>query len=122
MAEQLIDSMSGPWNPRDYRDTYTERVKDLVSAKRKGEEVVTESEAPEATNVTDLLEVLRRSVDEAGSRRRGSSKTGTRTTSRRTAKKTATKKAAKPAGKKTAKGTPAKKSSAARKSATRKSA
>ena len=25
MARQLVDSMSGPWTPSDYRDTYTDR-------------------------------------------------------------------------------------------------
>ena len=95
MAEQLIDSMSGPWRPSDYHDTYTERVKDLVKAKHKGEEVVTETAAPSATNVTDLMEVLRRSVEDAGSRGRS---TGKRTTKKSTAKKTTTKRAARPAG------------------------
>jgi non-homologous end joining protein Ku len=28
MARQLIDAMSGPWKPADYRDTYTDRVND----------------------------------------------------------------------------------------------
>src|SRR5262249_25297307 len=38
MARQLIDSMAGSWRPEDYRDTYTDRVKDLIAAKKKGDE------------------------------------------------------------------------------------
>jgi DNA end-binding protein Ku len=69
MAHQLIDSMSGPWRPKDFRDTYTERVQDLIKAKKKGKEISVAEPAPEPTGVSDLLEVLRRSVDEAAKRR-----------------------------------------------------
>jgi len=65
MAGQLIDSMTGEWRPADYRDTYTDRVKELVDAKRAGSEVVTAAKAPEATNVIDLMDALRRSVEKA---------------------------------------------------------
>jgi len=34
MARQLIDSMSGPWTPSDYRDTYTDCVNELIEAKK----------------------------------------------------------------------------------------
>jgi non-homologous end joining protein Ku len=56
MAEQLITSMSGKWRPKDYHDTYTERVKDLIDEKGKGEEITVSEEAPQATNVVDLLQ------------------------------------------------------------------
>lgn len=103
MAAQLIDSMSGPWKPADYRDTYTDRVNDLIAAKKKGAEITVAEEAPEATNVTDLMEVLRRSVESA-KQRRG------------TTKSTGAKKATSPK-KKT---TPAKKTAAAKKTGTAK--
>jgi DNA end-binding protein Ku len=38
MARQLIESMTGPWQPSDYRDTYTDRVNDLIKAKKNNEE------------------------------------------------------------------------------------
>jgi DNA end-binding protein Ku len=99
MAEQLITSMSATWDPKDYHDTYTQRVKKLIAAKRKGREVVAEAEPPEATNVTDLMEVLRRSVDGArsgrGQRVSQSKKKATgRTTKKSTAKKATAKKSA----------------------------
>jgi DNA end-binding protein Ku len=100
MAEQLITSMSGTWNPKDYQDTHTERVKKLIAAKRKGREVVAEAEPPEATNVTDLMEVLRRSVEGAKSGRgqrasQSKNKPAARTTKKSTAKTTAAKKTTK---------------------------
>lgn len=65
-AEQLIDALSIPWKPEEYTDTYEERVRELIDAKRKGEEVVTEEGPPQATNVVDLMDALRASVDQAG--------------------------------------------------------
>jgi DNA end-binding protein Ku len=63
MARTLIESMGAPWRPEDYRDDYTDRVKQLIDDKRAGNEVVAEAAPPEATEVTDLLEALRRSVE-----------------------------------------------------------
>jgi DNA end-binding protein Ku len=63
MATSLIESMVEPWRPEDYRDTYTDRVEKLLEDKAKGNEIVVEAEPPEATEVTDLMEALRRSVE-----------------------------------------------------------
>ena len=71
MAVDLIEAMSGEWRPADYRDSYTERVKELVASKQKGKEVVFTEEAPEATPVGDLVAALRASVEAARSRRQG---------------------------------------------------
>lgn len=75
-AQQLIDALSIDWNPEDYRDTFEERVKDLIDAKRRGEEVVSESEPPDATNVLDLMDALRKSVE--GARAKNSRRGGAR--------------------------------------------
>lgn len=79
IATRLIDSMAEDWKPSRYRDTYTERINDLIDAKRKGEEVQLAEEAPEATEVTDLLDALRRSVESAGRGGRGGKRAGTST-------------------------------------------
>jgi DNA end-binding protein Ku len=73
-AQQLIEALSIDWEPRDYHDTFEERVKDLVDAKRRGEEVVSEEGPPDATNVLDLMSALEKSVEKARSR---SSRSGT---------------------------------------------
>jgi DNA end-binding protein Ku len=70
MAVALIESLSDRWDPNEFRDTYTERVRDLIESKRTGGEVIAAPEAPEATEVIDLMEVLRRSVEQAGAKRR----------------------------------------------------
>ncbi|MGR6998823.1 non-homologous end joining protein Ku [Yinghuangia aomiensis] len=66
MARQLIDAMAIDWDPGKYSDTYEERVRELIETKAKGGEVVAEEGAPEPTDVVDLMEALRRSVDQAG--------------------------------------------------------
>jgi len=117
MATQLIDSMSGPWKPTDYRDTYTDRVKELIDAKKEGAEITLAEQAPEATEVTDLMEVLRRSVEAAKSSRKPAKKAAKKTAVKKTAvkKATGTKKAT--AKKAAAKKAPAKKATAAKKKA-----
>lgn len=73
MAIQLIDALDAPWDPHRYRDTYQEKVRELVRAKAEGQEIAAAEEAPQATNVVDLLAVLEGSLDQAqraGSRER----------------------------------------------------
>jgi DNA end-binding protein Ku len=65
MASQLIEAMSGPWRPADFRDTYTDRVNELIEAKKNKKELQTAAEAPAGTNVTDLMRALRASLDAA---------------------------------------------------------
>jgi DNA end-binding protein Ku len=71
MAVQLIESMSGPWHPESYSDTFRERVAKLIEDKRRGRKVVTEAEPPEGTAMSDLLDALQRSVSGAATRRGG---------------------------------------------------
>ncbi len=63
LATQVIDSLSGPWKPKQYHDTYTEEVQKLIRAHEKGNGVVPEEE-PEAAQgqVIDLMEALQASV------------------------------------------------------------
>ncbi|WP_433165509.1 Ku protein [Kribbella sp. CA-247076] len=122
MAADLIEAMSGDWKPSAYKDTYTERVKDLVETKRKGQEVVFNEEEPEATTPTDLVSALRASVEAARSRRTsgGAAKKTGSGAKKSTAKKTTARKST--AGKSTAKKATTKKKSTAKKTSARKKA
>ncbi|MBM7166835.1 Ku protein [Streptomyces sp. G44] len=75
-ARQLIDALTVDWNPRDYHDTFEERVKELVAAKREGKEIVTEAGPPEATNVIDLMSALKESVERNRAKGAGDAKGG----------------------------------------------
>jgi DNA end-binding protein Ku len=70
MAAELIESMSGPWEPEQYKDTYEQKVKELVREKAAGQEPKLADEPAEPTKVIDLEEALRRSMERRGSSRR----------------------------------------------------
>ncbi|KUN17672.1 DNA repair protein [Streptomyces corchorusii] len=55
MARQLVDALSSDWDPSRYRDTYQQKVRELVKAKAEGQEIAATEEPPEATNVIDLM-------------------------------------------------------------------
>ncbi len=65
VASQLIEAMSGPWNPGDYRDTYADQVNELIEAKKNVMEIQPAPPAPATTNVTDLTRALQASLDAA---------------------------------------------------------
>ncbi|MEV6620891.1 Ku protein [Amycolatopsis sp. NPDC051106] len=62
MALSLVDEMTAPWKPDDYRDEYSERVEDLIKAKKQGKEIAHEEEPEQSADVVDLFEALSRSV------------------------------------------------------------
>ncbi len=68
MATRLVDDMTTAWQPEEYRDNFQDRIMELVEEKaEKGEiESVDKDETgPEerrASNVTDLTELLKRSL------------------------------------------------------------
>jgi DNA end-binding protein Ku len=110
MAGSLIETLSGDFDPTQYKDTYREALQAVIEAKVEGREVVHPEEQPTSGTVVDLMAALRASVEAAKKGRPDSA-------AKKPPAKAAGKKApAKAAGKKApAKKPPAKK--AARKSA-----
>jgi DNA end-binding protein Ku len=70
-AEMLLDAMTTTWDPKNYRDTYRDRVMGLIEAKAKGRKVVVEEEERAAPNVVDLMAALQESVERARKHRPG---------------------------------------------------
>ena len=63
LAKQVIESFEGPLDLKDYKDEYQEGLQKIIDAKIAGEEVVAPAEeAP--PKVVDLMEALRRSLDQ----------------------------------------------------------
>jgi DNA end-binding protein Ku len=62
MAQQLIDSLSGEFEPDKYRDEYRDSVLDLIERKAEGEEIVIEAPAEEPKKVPDLMAALEASI------------------------------------------------------------
>jgi DNA end-binding protein Ku len=68
MAEQLVESLSAPFEPEKYRDEYREKVLAMIDAKAEGEEIVA-PETPEApAPVVDLMAALEESLARAKKR------------------------------------------------------
>jgi DNA end-binding protein Ku len=62
MAQQLIDSLSGDFEPEKYRDEYRDKVLDLIERKAQGEEIAVQPEAPAPAKVPDLMAALEASL------------------------------------------------------------
>ncbi|MDF8264702.1 non-homologous end joining protein Ku [Luteipulveratus flavus] len=110
MAQMLVESLTGDYEPDEYEDDYEQAVRALVKAKLEGGEV--KAPAPEADTggeVVDLLAALQQSVNRAKSSR-GEASDARRTSAEKSTKKAPAKKAA--AKKATAKKAPAKKTAA----------
>ncbi|ANN18915.1 Ku protein [Amycolatopsis orientalis] len=73
MALNLIDAMSDDWRPDEYHDTYTDRVRKLIAAKKKGETITPATEPGEPTKVVDLFEALSKSVESGKAKKRSGS-------------------------------------------------
>ncbi len=74
MAESLIKSMSGRWEPEKYRDDYREALEKVIEEKIEHPEKAAPKAAParKATKVIDLVAVLQQSLAEAkGGKREG---------------------------------------------------
>jgi DNA end-binding protein Ku len=68
LAEALIDKKSGKFDPSEFRDNYQEALLELVKAKIKGQEPVI-AKAPERGKVVNLMDALKRSLDEGEARK-----------------------------------------------------
>jgi DNA end-binding protein Ku len=115
MAEALISSMGGSFDPSEFTDEYRAALTALLEAKQTGGEVV-QPEEPEDTGgaVVDLMSALRRSVEKARGGAADDAKPAKRTPAKKaTAAKTADDDA-KPAKRAPAKKAPVKKATAAK--------
>jgi DNA end-binding protein Ku len=103
MAQKLIEEMSAPWKPEQYRDTYREdlmkRIKEKVRTRQTHSLTAPEPKERRQTGgaeIIDLMAVLKRSLQESGGgtgtrkpakrseRRRSRKSTASRARSRRT--------------------------------------
>src|SRR5882757_7726860 len=67
MAKALVNSLAAEWDPEKYTDEYVENLMRIIKGKVKGKKVTFEApETPRRGEVVDLMERLRRSLDQAG--------------------------------------------------------
>ncbi|HUK58204.1 MAG TPA: Ku protein [Stellaceae bacterium] len=75
MAEQIVDKLSGEFDPSTFRDSYQDALRELVAEKMKGHKPAKRQVEEPASNVVDLMAALRSSIERegtgAGAKRRG---------------------------------------------------
>lgn len=66
IALMLIDQLQQHFSPSDYHDVYTEELEKLVAEKAKGQPIhIPEPGAPPAADMRNLMEMLRKSLEQA---------------------------------------------------------
>src|SRR4051794_11570173 len=71
MAKALVNSLAAEWDPEKYTDEYLDNLMRIIQGKVKGKKVTLEApETPRSGQVVDLMERLRRSLDQAGGKPR----------------------------------------------------
>jgi DNA end-binding protein Ku len=69
MAKMLVENLAAEWNPDKYEDDYRENLMRVIKAKMKGKEPdLVVDERPRDSNVVDLMERLRQSLDKSSGR------------------------------------------------------
>ena len=63
MATALVESLTEPWEPEKYHDTYREDVMALIERKAAGEEIAVQPAREEPSQVPDLMSALKASLD-----------------------------------------------------------
>ena len=68
-AVELIESFSCDWDPSRYEDSFQKRLRKIVKAKGKGQEIdIPDDEGEQPSPVPDLMAALEQSLEEAKSR------------------------------------------------------
>jgi DNA end-binding protein Ku len=66
LAEEIIDRMSGEFEPQKFEDRYENAMIELIRSKQAGLPTAKEKPAARPTNVVNLMDALRRSIEEGG--------------------------------------------------------
>ena len=99
MAEQLITSMTGEWDPDAFKDDFRLRLQEVIEERVRSKKVVHDDDDGQerpaegaATNVIDFAELLKRSLEKKGGKGGGrATKKAVKKTVRKPAKKAAKK-------------------------------
>ena len=66
IALQLVEQLSEPFEPEKYKDTYTQKLKNVIEKKAKGEMIrVEKGQKMKVTEAPDIMEILKKSLEAA---------------------------------------------------------
>jgi DNA end-binding protein Ku len=66
IAEQIIEQQEGEFAPAEFKDRYEEALRELIERKEKGEKTTVAAPPPDTSNVIDLMEALKKSLNKKG--------------------------------------------------------
>lgn len=90
IATRIISQKEADFDPSEFHDRYDEALREMIEAKKKGRKIV-EAAEPEDTNVVDLMEALKKSLQGSAT---GGRRTAPRQATGSSTRKTPAKKAA----------------------------
>jgi len=85
MASQLVESLAVKWDPKRYKDSYREKLVDVIKRKAEGEEIVTEPAHKKSADVVDLMAALEASIEASKERGRKTRSSRSRSRTRKSA-------------------------------------
>jgi DNA end-binding protein Ku len=95
MAERLVADMTDEFDPKSYKDTYHDDLLGFIKKKIKAgdtAEIEAPTEAPEPSNVVDIMSLLRRSLGQEDDKQPAKKKAAKKTTAKKKTTKTAARK------------------------------
>jgi len=66
IAAKLVEQKSGDFDPKDFKNRYEDRLRELIDAKLAGEKLPEEPEEEDRSNVVDLMTALKQSLSGKG--------------------------------------------------------
>lgn len=88
MARALVDEMTSEWQPDEYRDTFSERINELIDQKARAGKLKEVSEADaeprRSADIIDIAELLKRSLSGGKGKARATTRTQRAATGRET--------------------------------------
>jgi DNA end-binding protein Ku len=93
LAEEIIDRMTGEFEPEKFEDRYEDAMIELIRSKQAGLPAPKEKASARPANVVNLMDALKRSIEAGGEKAKASKSAGKRAASDETSVKKRTKKA-----------------------------
>jgi DNA end-binding protein Ku len=62
LAVTLIEAMAAPFEPEKFKDTYREKLQELIAAKIEGSETAAQASVSKRAPVVDIMEALQKSL------------------------------------------------------------
>lgn len=70
IAVKLINHLTKPFVPEEFKDTYTDEIKQIIEQKAKGKKIRPKGEEPKPTKVHDIMSLLKASLEKKPPKKR----------------------------------------------------